>query len=914
MRLLELNVFHQANLLILYTLEKDEHGGRSDIFEERVPFDPARLSPTVQSLYQRLNFQHALQENREKLEGLGLQLFDQLFGEHTRHKLRTSQATHLRLTLPEDLLYLPWELLHNGEDFLCLRYSIGRIVLRNRQVNEGRRREHPLPYRMLILSDPRDDLPHAVKEGVDLRNNLKNARDKLKLELQSGLTTHQDVMVQLRAYAMLHYAGHALGPAPGQAAGWLLEDSPLTPEDFLPMLGSPLMPDLIFANACQSATAHPSGLPSMAATFLQVGGRHYLGTVSELPDQTSGTVAQHFYTALLAGETVGESLRSAREALAATPNLPSMAWAGYVLYGAPDEVYFRSDPRPLDEPHALSPSFERRASIPPREHGSFKSTTPMGSHSGAYPPVSEPEQVPAPVSSPHPPVQGLPALADEGRSTGSESTPGSGAPEAPRIERETPPVIAPTAPAADPASASARPKLLAWLGTGILGLLMGLLAVSGIFGPLELVWESARLLAQPKGKEAPEFSTPMLLLGIEQDERDKARLLYARLLEALITGGHRPAIVAFDTWLKADHHSEHDPRLMKAVAAAIRSFPVMMAQERDPQTRALLPPPDWFIAGVQQTLTELNMNRCRLEAGILTPDAHKADPAAEDVTEDIVKGCAQTRTLTDMTERLLWSDIAIGRPPWIFEYFGLRVPLLHEVAGQPGVLQLDQPHFVLRLARPSALVLAPGQAQLRHEEQDSLTRYDQRGMIPVVFTGRASWEGGPSFPAIQLSTLLERWETKAPLPEPITQTLALLDGERLRILVGTASPQARGNEMDRYNTPLGWMFGVEVLANAAEALAAGTVPRPLPAPLWPVLGLLSAWMGLRLKHWQRAFRGRGAGVALKAPILLLSGIGLIALSYVLLGFGWSMPPIAPLLALILGGLVGSKGSTAATTS
>lgn len=863
MRLLELNIFRQANLLILSTQEQDGLGGRSDIFDEQVPFNAAKIDALAQGLLQRLNFQFAPKDNRERLEAQGQRLFDLLLGPNTHQKLRTSQADHLRLVLPEDLLSLPWELLHDGQQFLCLKYAMGRIVRRSRSGTDSPRREHALPYRMLILCDPREDLPHASHEGQSLRNTFKSVRNKVRVELQSGPIRHQEVLEQVRRNALLHYAGHAIGSAPGQDAAWLLEDASLTAEDLRPMQGSPLVPAFIFANACQSATAHAEGPPSLAATFLQVGVRHYLGTISELPDQTSETVALDFYAALLNGLSVGQALRQARKAMANALQLPSMAWAGYVLYGEPEETYFPI-PSSVDEPTPFNP-FQR----------------------------SHPESRREPAQHlPEIPVQPKPAPVD------------------PQPDPARPPVIQPpTTPATAGTEPASRPRLKDSLWTGVLvtltllgGLSLGLLAASGIFGPLELIWESAQTLMLPRGEAAPQFSTPLLLLGIEQDEREQARGLYARLLEGLVRSGRSPAIVAIDTWLKTERRTPDDERLMRAVASAIKGFPVMLALERDPHTRALLPPPPWFLEGVQKTLLSLNEGECQARLLSMAPplpatqDPQTGAPstAPVSISDDAVKACTLQHTQTDMTARLVWSDISMQRPPWVLEYFGLRVPLLHELAGRPGVLQLDEPHFVLRLAQPTAPLLDPGKKQLWPGEQDSLARYDQRGMIPVVYTGRASWTGGPSFPAVQLRTLLDAWDHHTPLPPPIQQALDLLSSPgRLRLLVGTASEKTRGNEMDRYNSPVGWMFGVEVLANASEALATGKVPRPTPAPLWPVLGAGSAMAGLSLSRHRR----RGSA-------LLALGLAMTGASYGLLALGWSVPPIAPLLALALGGVLG----------
>src|SRR5687767_5502340 len=58
------------------------------------------------------------------LKRFGQILFDLLIPSQTKNKLAATSATVLTLHLEDNLVQLPWELLHDGRDFLCRRFAI----------------------------------------------------------------------------------------------------------------------------------------------------------------------------------------------------------------------------------------------------------------------------------------------------------------------------------------------------------------------------------------------------------------------------------------------------------------------------------------------------------------------------------------------------------------------------------------------------------------------------------------------------------------------------------------------------------------------------------------------------------------------------------------------------------------------
>jgi hypothetical protein len=67
-------------------------------------------------------------ERLKSLRKTGQLFWDHLLSRSIKEKLKNSQACGLTLSLDEELIYLPWELIFDGGDFLCLKFSLGRLV------------------------------------------------------------------------------------------------------------------------------------------------------------------------------------------------------------------------------------------------------------------------------------------------------------------------------------------------------------------------------------------------------------------------------------------------------------------------------------------------------------------------------------------------------------------------------------------------------------------------------------------------------------------------------------------------------------------------------------------------------------------------------------------------------------------
>jgi tetratricopeptide (TPR) repeat protein/CHAT domain-containing protein len=276
----------------------------------------------------------------------GLMLWDQLFTPPVKAALRASPQAELSILLDEELACIPWELVFDGSEFLCLKFNLGRLIATRSQKPPPAR---PMDGRlkMLVLANPTGDLCAAYDEGLFIRRTFEKKRRGMAIDFKSTAIDSLYVKRSLREYDIVHFAGHCEYETGDSAeTGWVLADSRFTCGDVLALGGEHALPSLIFSHCCHSARVanedpddnYETKTYSLASAFLFAGVRHYLGTLHRFPDASGPVFSGEFYTRFFAGGTIGEAVRRARLAAAGKDFAGSASWATYILYGDPGYV------------------------------------------------------------------------------------------------------------------------------------------------------------------------------------------------------------------------------------------------------------------------------------------------------------------------------------------------------------------------------------------------------------------------------------------------------------------------------------------------------------------------------------------------------------------------------------------------
>jgi len=322
----------------------------------------SRLCRQVTGLLNRANKRGRVsKEILKQLQSTGHLLYDAVLTDDVKKKLSSTSAGELILRLDDSLVHIPWELLYDGRQFLCQRFSMGRIVSTRQSVTEGVARNVGRPLKMLILADPRGDLPHSAEEGLRIRDVLDAESEHINANLKSRDVTVDYVKGKIRDFDIIHYAGHADYDSHNPAnSGWLLSDGKFSSQAVRNMAGGKPLPALVFANGCQSGTTdqwwvnedYEEQIFGLANAFLLAGVQHYIGTFWDILDSPGADFAIAFYREMLEGRSIGEAVRRARMELIDKYGEDTMVWASYMLYGDPSRVYVEETEEDTEEDKA----------------------------------------------------------------------------------------------------------------------------------------------------------------------------------------------------------------------------------------------------------------------------------------------------------------------------------------------------------------------------------------------------------------------------------------------------------------------------------------------------------------------------------------------------------------------------------
>ncbi|OGX17671.1 MAG: hypothetical protein A3K83_03150 [Omnitrophica WOR_2 bacterium RBG_13_44_8b] len=310
-----------------------------------------KLCQEIISVLNKTGKASALQDDSIKsLKKTGQLLWDILLPRTIKDKLKSSSILNLILSIDEELINIPWELLYDGNSFLCLKFNLGRLVRTKEQLTPPQYRSFTSIPKMLILANPTNDLKSAYLEGVFIRNQFDRKRREIIIDFKSTDIDTLYVKKNLYDYDIVHFAGHCEYEADRpQDSGWVLADGKFSASDILAMSATVTLPTLVFSNACYSAKVNTHLLDidyqkksySLASAFLFSGVRHYIGSIRRIEDQVSLAFSKEFYSQLISGKSVGESLRLSRLKSVNEFGMQSFAWTSYLLYGDPNFVLFR---------------------------------------------------------------------------------------------------------------------------------------------------------------------------------------------------------------------------------------------------------------------------------------------------------------------------------------------------------------------------------------------------------------------------------------------------------------------------------------------------------------------------------------------------------------------------------------------
>jgi hypothetical protein len=284
-------------------------------------------------------------EARRKLDGLGRELWHQLFNAEMRQAYRRFRESVQTLLIVSDEPWIPWEIIKPYDDdereLLDDEFFAGRFAL-TRWLAGDRPAPASIPVSSFACVVAGSGLPAVAAEG-DLIANLARSAPGLRdaspaLPGVEALT----MAIERGGIGILHLAGHGtFDPSQPNEAGLSLADgSVFRPSDLHGPVQTQVRRDrpLVFLNACRTGRQAWSwtSLGGWADRWVRgCGCGGFVGPQWNVKDSIAAAFAGAFYDSLLRGETLGRAARAGRQAAReSAPGDPG--WLAYAVYGDPN--------------------------------------------------------------------------------------------------------------------------------------------------------------------------------------------------------------------------------------------------------------------------------------------------------------------------------------------------------------------------------------------------------------------------------------------------------------------------------------------------------------------------------------------------------------------------------------------------
>ena len=231
------------------------------------------------------------------------------------HDGSSGEGIVLAIATSEGLSHLPWELLHDGKDFLVnstpaivpVRWvpNSGSMKLRNM---EDKPKNEALSVAFMPASPHNKPKLDLVEEEISILKASQESPFSLEIEYSGCLNKLKGLINEHDKgfFDVLHLAGHAENSyfitetESGEAEYSSAED-----------IADALLfknPKLIFLSACRTAYSRESSIPSMAEILVKKGFKAVLGWGYGVLDTSAIAAAEIFYQNLSSGSTVTQAL------------------------------------------------------------------------------------------------------------------------------------------------------------------------------------------------------------------------------------------------------------------------------------------------------------------------------------------------------------------------------------------------------------------------------------------------------------------------------------------------------------------------------------------------------------------------------------------------------------------------------
>jgi CHAT domain-containing protein len=227
-----------------------------------------------------------------------------------RERLAETGDLELRVVANGGLQSLPLPMAVDPESDNTLAQQVVVVAQISLVAEPSRARPTAARKRMLVVADPRDDLPFARWEAALI---VKQAAEHgVDVQLLQGFEATADMLLaRISSVDMLHFAGHAAHDWHDASRSGLLCADRHLPVAELRVVTERAPLDLVVLSACDSGLSDTTRLPDefigLPAAFFALGAQTVIASMWSIPDEATSLLMAEFYAQAL-GKNLGYGL------------------------------------------------------------------------------------------------------------------------------------------------------------------------------------------------------------------------------------------------------------------------------------------------------------------------------------------------------------------------------------------------------------------------------------------------------------------------------------------------------------------------------------------------------------------------------------------------------------------------------
>ncbi|WXG43979.1 MAG: CHAT domain-containing protein [Promethearchaeati archaeon SRVP18_Atabeyarchaeia-1] len=294
----------------------------------------------------------------DEIKKVGASIFNTLLSKSMLTNIEEDDPEYLTFEVDRDELMIPFEILHDGDKFLCLKKPISRWIIeehgsiadeeRDKVVPRVRGDSEPVTI-LLIDSKVEGKLSSPSSYEDQLEQFLTDSKSfgdvTVKVETLKGEVNRQAFEEHLSSgkYDIVHFVGSAESSSGDPtASSWLFIDGEVRGNELRKLFKNGY-PQLIVSYVCWppwergwDGKQQDRILHTLAYGVKLAGPECFVGAVTEGMTESTLTLTKAFYEELIKNKRpVGEALKEARLQLIESKGMEDDNWMKPILYGNP---------------------------------------------------------------------------------------------------------------------------------------------------------------------------------------------------------------------------------------------------------------------------------------------------------------------------------------------------------------------------------------------------------------------------------------------------------------------------------------------------------------------------------------------------------------------------------------------------